>query len=58
MKKGIHRVSHCYQTAYVKGWYIGKSVRLVNNLITHDDSLIPGESWESPKHQLSQLNSY
>ena len=32
MKKVIHGIIHCDQTAYVKGRYIGESVRLIDDL--------------------------
>ena len=37
MKKAIHSVIHCDQTAYVKGRYIGESVRLIDDLLTYAD---------------------
>ena len=37
MKKVIHSIIHCDQTAYVKGRYIGESVRLIDDLLTYAD---------------------
>ena len=37
MKKVVHGIIHCDQTAYVKGWYIGESVRLIDDLLTYAD---------------------
>ena len=35
MKKAIHSIIHWDQTAYVKRWYIGESVRLIDDLLTY-----------------------
>ena len=35
MKKVIYSIIHCDQTAYVKGRYIGESVRLIGDLLTY-----------------------
>ena len=37
MKKVIHSIIHCDQTAYVKGRYSGESVRLIVDLLTYAD---------------------
>ena len=37
MKKVVHSTIHCDQTAYVKGRYIGESVRLIDDLLTYAD---------------------
>ena len=37
MKKVIHGIIQCGQTAYVKGRYIGESVRLIDDLLTYAD---------------------
>ena len=37
MKKVIHSIIHCDQTAHVKGWYIDKTVRLIDDLLTYAD---------------------
>ena len=37
MKKVIHSIIHYNQTAYVKGWYTGRSVKLIDNLLTYAD---------------------
>ena len=37
MKKVIHSIIHCNQTAYVKEWYIGRSVKLIDNLLIYAD---------------------
>ena len=41
MKKVIHTVVHCDQTAYVKGLYIGELVRLIDDLLTYADQENP-----------------
>ena len=37
MKKVIHGIIHCDQTAYVKRRYTGESVRLIDYLLTYAD---------------------
>ena len=37
MKNVIHGIIHCDQIAYVKGWYIGESVRLIDDLLRYAD---------------------
>ena len=37
MKKVIHSILNCDQTAYVKGQYVGELVRLIDDLITYAD---------------------
>ena len=38
LRKVIHKVIHYDQTAYVKGRYIGESVRLIDDLLAHAES--------------------
>ena len=38
LRKVIHKVIHYDQTAYVKGRYIGESVRLIDNLLAYAES--------------------
>ena len=37
MKKVIHGIIPCDQTAYVKGRYIGESVQSIDDLLTYAD---------------------
>ena len=38
LRKVIHKVIHCDQTAYVKGRYIGEYVRLIDDLLAYAES--------------------
>ena len=38
LRKVIHKVIHYDQTAYVKGRYIGESVRLIDDLLAYAES--------------------
>ena len=37
LKKVLSKIIHCNQTAYVKGRYIGESIRLLSDVLEYTD---------------------